>query len=153
MPKTTVGLFENPRIVEDVVREIEALGFPRNEVQTLNEPATFAVTGMMSFGRLDFEVDLMRELRRIGATETEIRAYVDGLRRGGALVLATGPDQRVDEAAKLLKQRGAVEIEESSGPEPHVPHQVREDTFRMPDGLVMTGRIRQPADGARVFVW
>ncbi len=33
MPKTTVGLFENAGIVEDVVREIEALGFPRNEVR------------------------------------------------------------------------------------------------------------------------
>ena len=57
MPKTAVGLFENPGLVDDVVCEIEALGFPRKEVRTLDEPATFEVTGVMSFPRLDFEVD------------------------------------------------------------------------------------------------
>ena len=38
MPKTAVGLFENPGLVEDVVSEIEDLGFPRKEVRTLKEP-------------------------------------------------------------------------------------------------------------------
>jgi hypothetical protein len=33
MPKTTVGLFMDAGVVEDVVREIEALGIPRNEVR------------------------------------------------------------------------------------------------------------------------
>ncbi len=36
MPKTVVGLFENPGLADDVVREIEALGFPRKEVRTLD---------------------------------------------------------------------------------------------------------------------
>ena len=38
MPKTTVGLFEHPGLVDDVVREIGSLGFPRNEVRNLEEP-------------------------------------------------------------------------------------------------------------------
>ena len=81
MPKTAVGLFEKPELVEGVVREIEVLGFPRKEVRTLTEPATFEVTGVMSFPRLDFEVDLSRELARIGATKAESQVYVAGLRR------------------------------------------------------------------------
>ena len=121
MPKTTVGLFEDAGIVEDVVREIEALGFPRNEVQVVGEPATFEVTGVMSFGRLDFEVHLMRELTRIGATKAEAQAYIDGLRRGGALVFATGTDNNVDAAADIMNRHGAIEIEETSGPEPRAP--------------------------------
>ena len=36
MPKTAVGLFEKPGLVDEVVREIEALGFPRKEVRTLD---------------------------------------------------------------------------------------------------------------------
>lgn len=40
MPKTVVGLFENPGLVDGVVREMEALGFPRKEVRTLEEPVT-----------------------------------------------------------------------------------------------------------------
>lgn len=54
MPKTAVGLFEKPDIVDAVVREIEALGFPRKEIRTIEEPATFEAIGVMSFPRLEF---------------------------------------------------------------------------------------------------
>ncbi len=107
----------------------------------------------MSFARLDFEVDLIRELTRIGATQAEARAYIEGLRRGGALVLATGSDEKVEMAADIMNRLGAVEIEETSGPEPHLPHVVRENAIPMPDGSVMAGRIRQPEGGACLFVW
>jgi hypothetical protein len=153
MPKTTVGLFEDPGIVEDVVREIEVLGFPRNEVRIVNEPSTFEVTGVMSFARLDFEVDLTRELTRIGATKAEAQAYVDGLRRGGALVFATGSDEKVDDAADIMNRHGAIDIEETSGPEPHLPNIVRGSAMPATETAVMAGRIRQPGGGACLFVW
>lgn len=114
MPKTAVGLFENSGPVDDVVREIEALGFPRREVRTLDEPANFEVTGVMSFPRLDFEVDLIRELTRIGATKMEAQDYAKGLRRGGALVFATGSNEKVDDAAEMMNRHGAIEVEDSS---------------------------------------
>jgi hypothetical protein len=153
MPRTTVGLFEDPESVEDVVREIEALGFPREEVRVVDEPRTFPVTGVMSFARLDFEADLVRELLRIGATKAEAQAYMDGLRRGGALVLATGSDEKVDKAADIMNRRGAVEIEETSGPEPRTPSTVHENTMPARESSVMAGRIRQPGGGACLFVW
>ncbi len=154
MPKTAVGLFENASRVDDVVREIEALGFPRKEVRKVEEPKTFDITGVMSFPRLDFEVDLGRELSRIGATNAEARAYVEGLRRGGALVFATGSDDKVDAAAGIMNRHGAVEIEEASGPEPDLPHVAPESAPSLNDHPVMMGRIRhQPGDGASFFVW
>ena len=153
MPKTTVGLFEDPGVVDDVVREIEALGLPRNEVRVLDEPHTFEVTGVMSFARLDFEVDLGRELTRIGATKAEAEAYIDGVRGGGALVLATGSDEKVEMAATIMNRRGAVDIEEASGPEPRLPNVVHANAGSVPDGSVMAGRIRQPGGGACMFVW
>jgi len=153
MPKTAVGLFEKPGLVDDVVREIEALGFPRKEVRTLTEPATFDVTGVMSFPRLDFEVDLVRELTRIGATKAESQAYVEGLRRGGALVFATGSDERVETAADLMNRRGAVEIEETSGPEPQLHGVVHESMTPMRSSSVQAGRVREPGGGAALFVW
>ncbi|MGD1095106.1 MAG: hypothetical protein ABSB35_24330 [Bryobacteraceae bacterium] len=153
MPKTVVGLFENPGLVESVVREIEALGFPRTELRTLAEPATFEVTGVMSFPRLDFEVDLTRGLTRIGATKEEAQAYVKGLRRGGALVFATGSDERVETAADVMNRRGAVEIEETSGPEPQLPGVVRENMAPLRNTPVLAGRIREPGGGAAFFVW
>ncbi len=153
MPKTTVGLFENPGLVDDVVREIEALGFPRREVRSLEEPATFEVTGVMSFPRLDFEVDSNRELTRIGATKAEAQAYVEGLRRGGALVFATGSDEKVEAAADIMNRHGAVEIEETSGPEPQFPGVARESMTPVRDSPVMAGRLRQSGGGACLFVW
>jgi hypothetical protein len=153
MPKTAVGLFEKPDLVDDVVREIEALGFPRKEVRTIAEPATFDVTGVMSFPRLDFEVDLIRELTRIGATKAEAQVYVDGLRRGGALVFATGSDERVEAAADLMNRNGAVEVEEVRGSEPHLAGVVRENMTPARDSPVLAGRIRESGGGTALFVW
>jgi hypothetical protein len=153
MPKTAVGLFEEADAVNEVVHEIEALGFPRKEVRTVEEPKTFDITGVMSFPRLDFEVALGRELSRIGATNAEVRAYVEGLRRGGALVFATGSDDKVDAAAGIMNRHGAVEIEEGRGPEPDVPRLSSESAPSINDHPVMMGRIRQPGDGASFFVW
>ena len=153
MPKTAVGLFEKPDLVDSVVREIETLGFPRKEVRTIAEPTTFEVTGVMSFPRLDFEVDLIRELTRIGATKAEAQVYVDGLRRGGALVFATGSDEKVDAAADIMNRHGAAEVEETSGPEPYLPHVVRESMTPVRDSPVLAGRIRQSGVGAGFFVW
>ncbi len=153
MPKTAVGLFAKPGLVDQVVREIEALGFPRKEVRTLTEPATFEVTGVMSFPRLDFEVELIRELTRIGAAKAESQAYVEGLRRGGALVFATGSDERVDAAASIMNRHGAIEVEESSGPEPQLQAVAHESMTPMRSSPVQAGRVREPGGGAGLFVW
>jgi len=153
MPKTVVGLFENSALVDDVVREIEALGFPRQEVRTLSEPLTFEGTGVMSFPRLDFEVDLSRELARIGATAAEAQAYVEGLRRGGALVFATGSDENVRAAGDVMGLRGAVDIEEIAGPEPHLPGVTHPNMTPMRDGAIVAGRISGEGSGPRCFVW
>ena len=153
MPKTAGGLFEKPGQVDGVVREIEALGFPRKEVQTLTEPANFEVTGVMSFPRLDFEVDLSRELIRIGATKAESQVYVEGLRRGGALVFATGAGERVDAAADVMNRHGARDIEEIRGSEPQLPGVARETMPPIHNSPVLAGRIRQAGEGAAFFVW
>ena len=153
MPKTVVGLFEKSGRVDDTVRDIEALGFPRKEVRSLQEPANFEVTGVMSFPRLDFEVELVRELTRIGATRAQSQAYLEGLRRGGALVFATGSDERVDAAADVMNRQGAVEVEKNRGSEPHLPEVAPEGMAPIRDGTVQGGRIRESGGGAFCFVW
>lgn len=153
MPKTAVGLFQNPDFANDVVHDIEVLGFPRREVRSLEEPASFDVTGVMSFPRLDFEVELTRELTRIGATKAEEKAYLDGLRRGGALVFATGSVEMVDAAAAIMNRYGALEVEASSGPEPRLPGVDRENITPISDSSVQTGRVREPSGSTSCFVW
>lgn len=155
MQKTAVGLFENPAAVDRVVRDIEALGFPRNEVRTLQEPESFDITGVMSFPRIDFEVDLIRALERIGASQPDAEAYLEGLRRGGALVFATSDsnDDKVDAAANAMSRNGAIEIEEITGPEPQLPHVSHQNMTPARDSPIVAGRIQQPGSGVAFFVW
>ncbi len=153
MPKTAVGLFENRSVVDEVVREIESVGFPRNEVRTLGEPLDLGVPGVMSIPRIDFEVDLFRELTRMGAAKTATEAYIEGLRRGGVLVFATGSDEKVDQAAEIMNRHGAVETEEDRALEPHLHSAVGVSATPMPGSEVQAGRLRQSGGGACLFFW
>lgn len=153
MPKTAVGLFNNRNVVDEVVREIESIGLPRYEVRTVGEPLDLGVTGVMSIPRIDFEVDLFRELTRMGAARTAAQAYVDGVRRGGVLVFATGSEDKVDQAAGIMNRHGAAETEEENAPEPHLHSAFRESGGSISTGTVQTGRFRQAGGGACLFFW
>jgi hypothetical protein len=159
MSKTAVGLFENQGVADQVVHDLDASGFPRNEIRLLREPLDMAVSGVTSIPHTDFEVGLGRELKAIGASEGEANAYVQEVRRGGVLVFATGSSEEVDNAAGIMNRHGAVTVEELVGREPgngriaggSLPLSRDADTH--PFDSTQTGRIRQSGDGVRMFVW
>jgi len=144
MAKTAVGLFENPSSVDDVVHELEASGFPRNDVRVLGEPREMAGSGVMSAPHTDFEVDLIRVLRTIGAAEADAEAYVEGARGGGVMVFATGSDEKADAAAEIMNRHGVVEIEKLSASQLHLPGTDCDDMAPVRDSSVQAGRIRSP---------
>ena len=117
MVRAAVGLFENSGLVDEIVHDLEASGFPRDGIRVLSEPRDIAGNGMMSTPHTDFEVDLVRELRTIGAGEADAQAYVQGVRRGGVIVFATGSSEKAEAAAKIMNHHHAVEIEELSASE------------------------------------
>ena len=155
MKKTALGLFPKGVDIGAVVREIEALGFSRNEIQTAEEPASPQVTGVMSFPRLEYEVELGRALNRMGASRQEIEAYIDGIRRGGAVVFATDEDEKkVNAAGDVMEQWGAQEIEATVSAAPNLPaSQYPSVTSVTQNRPVQSGRVRQSNGGARFFVW
>ena len=153
MAKTAVGLFENPSSVDEVVRDLEAGGFPRNDVCVLGEPREMAGSGMMSIPHTDFEVDLKRELRTIGAAEPDAEAYVQGVRRGGVMVFATGSEDKANAAAEIMNRRGAIDIEELNAPVPHLPGTDHDEMTLAHDSSGQIGRFRSQGGGARLFVW
>jgi hypothetical protein len=153
MSKTAVGLFENPGVADQVVHDLDASAFPRSEIRTLGEPRDMGDTEIMGTPHTDFEVGLDRELKTIGASEREANAYVQGVRRGGVLVFATGSNEQVDSAAEIMNRHGAVEVEELIGREPNTGSMIDENMAAVHDGSVQTGRTRQPGGGARMFVW
>ena len=153
MAKTAVGLFENPVAVDEVVRDLKASGFPQKDVRVLGEPRDMAGSGVMSTPHTDFEVDLIRDLKAIGAAEADAEAYVEGVRRGGVMVFATGSDEKADAAAEIMNRHCAVEIEELSASVPHLPSTAGDDVAPGRDSSVQAGRVRSPGAGARLFVW
>jgi hypothetical protein len=153
MPKTAVCLFKSPDVAEEVVRQIETVGIPRNEIQTLREPLDFGREGVTSIPEVDFEVGLVRELTRIGATQQMAEDCLEGLRHGGVLVIATGPDEKVDRASEIMNRNGGADTEETSGPETHWPDSVGEGVAAAAGGQVQAGRERQASSGAAFFVW
>jgi hypothetical protein len=153
MSRTAVGLFENPMMAEQVANDLEASGFPRNNVRILHEPMDMPVTGVMSTPRTEFRVGLNRDLRKIGATDQEANAYVQGVRREGVLVFASGPDEKIEAAAEIMNRQSPVEVEELTGGELDLPSITGETRPRSHECSVLTGQSCQAGGGARMFSW
>ena len=153
MSKTAVGLFENPGVADQVVHDLDASAFPRGEIRILGEPRSMGDTGIMGTPHTDFEVGLDREIQAIGASEREANAYVQGVRRGGVLVFASGSDQRIDAAAEIMNSHSPMEVEELTGGELNLPGTTGENATPTNARSVQTGRVRQAGGGARVFAW
>jgi hypothetical protein len=153
MSKTAVGLFQNRSVADQVAQDLNAGAFPRHDIRTLGEPREMSVNGAMSTPRLDFEVGLNRELQAIGATSDEANAYVEGVRRGGVLVFATGSSAQVDKAAEIMNRHDAIEVDELVGSALHTDSLAGETMTRIRESSPQTGRINQSGGGARMFVW
>jgi hypothetical protein len=153
MTKTAVGLFENSELADEVVRDLEATGFLRTDVRILKEPLEMAGSGLMSTPHTDFEVELTRDLTAFGLLEGDAEAYVQGVRRGGVMVFATGLGKKADTATEIMNRHGAVELEEISALRPELPSADHGEQPPVHDLSVQTGRFRSPGSGARLFVW
>jgi len=148
MAKTAVGLFENPASVDEVVRDLEASGFPRKDVRVLGEPREMAGSGVMSTPHTDFEVGLIRDLTAFGVVEADAEDYVQGVRRGGVMVFATGSGDKAEAATEIMNRRGAVEIEKISASRPELPST---DTMRRLSSAICLSKLEGPVPPAAVL--
>jgi hypothetical protein len=153
MAKTAVGLFENSELADEVVRDLEATGFLRKDIRILKEPLEMAGSGLMSTPHTDFEVELTRDLTAFGVLEIDAEAYVQGVRRGGVIVFATGLGEKAETATEIMNRHGAVELEEISALRPELPTSGPGQQTPLHAPSVQIGRVRSPGSGARMFVW
>ncbi len=151
MAKTAIGLFENSGLVDRVVRDLEALGFPRNDVRIVAEPRDIPGDGVLATPHTDFEVDLLQDLMAFGVDEAAAEDYVQGVRHGAVLVFATGSGDKVQVAVDIMNRRGAVELEKVGASRPQLPNAIDAD------GADDAGEARLDrglsSSGARLFVW
>ena len=153
MARTAVGLFVNSGSADGVVRDLTAKGFLEKDIRVLGEPVEMPGSGVMSTPHSDFEVDLVRDLTAFGVVEGDAEAYVQGVRRGGVMVFATGAGKSADQAAEIMNCHGALEVEKISAPRPALPNAEIDQELPGRDPSTQTGRVRSAGSGARLFVW
>ncbi len=153
MAKTAVGLFKNSSAADGAVKALEAGGFSSKDIRVLSEPVDMATSNALSTPRTDFEVALGQDLKTMGASDAHIAAYVNGVRRGGIIVFATGPGDKADAAVGIMNSNGATGSEEVSGDDVKLPGASQSVGGPDRDTTVLTGRSPSPAGGAQLFVW
>ncbi len=146
---------ENQGLADEAVQDLEASGFPGSDVRLLREPLDMGATGLMGTPRTDFQDDLRRDLRTMGATQQEAEAYVQGVRRGAVLIFASGADgDKIDAAAAVMNRHSPVEVDEITGGDVQLPREIGEGTTSVHHDSAQAGRVRYPGGGGtRVFVW
>jgi hypothetical protein len=69
------------------------------------------------------------------------------------MVFATGSSEKADAAAEIMNRHHALEIEELSTSEPHLPGTEHQAMAPVRDSSGPAGRFRSEGGGARLFVW
>lgn len=153
MAKTAVGLFSTVALAEKIADELETSGFSRDEIRIVTEPLDMPMPSVLSTPGTAFLEDLSRELLDIGATEKEAEVYVQEVRGGASLLLATGSDDNVEAAVAIMNRANAEDVEKLQGMEPAIPSELERNVISTRAESVMTGRTRQSGSGARIFTW
>jgi hypothetical protein len=153
MAATAVGLFADASVAEAVVDALRAHGMPMKGIRIVTGPGGNS-DGSGEFDAMarvqldpDFAKALLKELRAMGASETESLAYVEGVHEGNALVFMTASLHQADAASAIMNQYTPYDLEDNPNDRaiPPAVHQARPEN----EG----NRTRQKGDGARLFSW
>jgi len=175
MSQTAVGLFEDASVAEAAVGSLRAHGFPSSGVRIVSAQNGASMNGSGD----EFSSGLSKDLRTMGVTDIESGAYLSAMRNGRVLVYATGSAKQVAEAATIMNEYSAIEIDEfintngasnGNGSNGVIKNGVIKTTdmgkinpeSRLPESQVTIGAhetsytthsSRSKKEGARVFSW
>ena len=74
-------------------------------------PLAGAIGGLGAGAAIGGLIGLLKDR---GVSEAEAAFYAEGVKRGGALVMVTAPGEIADRAADIMKDNGAVDVDERS---------------------------------------
>jgi hypothetical protein len=164
---------------EAVVDELRVHGFPSHGIRIVTAPETLAApppAGIVV--PASFEDQFERDLAAIGASKYEADSYLAAVRRGRALVYATGSEQQAAEAVEIMNEYDPQELEEfltagatngvtdrskqssevtgtgplgSIHPEPRLPES--QVTIGAHETSYTSHASRSKKEGARIFSW
>ena len=107
MTHTVAGLFENHRVADLVVEHlVQEYGVPRECVRVHAGDAASAAEA-----RSPQDNDQGASLSDLGLPEEKVRAYTEGLGRGGILVAAQIEDSRIERVIGAYRDYGAADLD------------------------------------------
>jgi hypothetical protein len=95
MMKTVTSLFQSEQHAAAAVSHLEQAGIRKAGIDTWSTPHNLAPL-----------------LADEGVSRSDAHAYVEGVLRGGTLVIVRCPDDEVDEAVRVLDREGVLDLEE-----------------------------------------
>ena len=107
MTRTVAGLFDSHRTADLVVEHlVQEYGVPRERVRVHAGDAAGAAEA-----RSPQDGDQGASLADLGLPEEEVRAYAEGIGRGGVLVAAQVEDDRVERVMAAYREYGAANLD------------------------------------------
>jgi uncharacterized protein (TIGR02271 family) len=140
MAKTLVALYDTVTDAEQVVQELIADGFSRSDIHLALDHTTSRTAPSASVERdAAYEgANLIDTLADLGVPHDEAYAYVEGVRRGGALVVVESSDDRAERGMEILRRLHPVDIHERTA-------QWRQEGWTGYDATAMTSTPRASA--------
>jgi uncharacterized protein (TIGR02271 family) len=114
MAKTLVALYDTLADAERVVQELIDDGFARSDVHLALDHTT-SRTASASFIERDSAYEganLIDTLTDLGVPYDDAHSYMEGVRRGGALVVVESSDDRAERGMEILRRLHPVDIHE-----------------------------------------
>lgn len=103
--KTIIGLYDDHHTAEKVERELAEQGFSGDRIRTHHHHAAGTDTGLFSGNRID-------NLTRHGVPRDEAEFFIEGVRRGGSLVMIQADDAQAATVADVMNRHEPVRREE-----------------------------------------
>lgn len=96
MAKTAVALYDSMSEAKKVNEQLITAGFSRSNIQIIGKGDSNSVS----------------TLTKVGLPQSDAEAYVEGVRRGGNLVMVTTDDGKIDSAVDIMDRHNSINIQE-----------------------------------------
>jgi hypothetical protein len=95
MTKTVTSLFHNGQHAATAASRLEQAGIPKDGIDIWSAP-----------------INLAPVLEDAGVSRSDAHAYVEGVRRGGSVIIVSCADDEVDQVVTILDDEGVLDLDE-----------------------------------------
>ena len=95
MTKTVTSLFHSEQHAANAAQRLEQVGIPRNAIDIWSVP-----------------INLAPVLQDAGVSRSDTQAYVEGVLRGGSVIIVSCADEEVGQVVTILEDEGVLDLDE-----------------------------------------